>query len=262
MGNLTYCVDGGVALNMDVYYPRNMGQGPLPAVVHSHGGGFVGGNRNTNFVDLQELLAHGYAVVTIAYRLAPAYKWPAMIVDCKCAIRHLRANAAMYDIDPQRLGVYGHSAGGTLAALVGLADPSAGFDVGEHLDISSRVQAVGDLSGDSYFPGRFAAGNAQNMEPIFGATSIDDPILISASPVTYVSPDDPPFLIVHGEEDELVPVTQSQLLDARLTAAHVPATLVLVANASHMYAPVGGTPTPSRATISKLLADFFDKHLK
>jgi acetyl esterase/lipase len=252
----------GVAEKMDVYYPRNMGDGPLPVAVHIHGGGFMGGNRNTGFIDVQELLGRGYVVATIGYRLAPAYQWPAMIYDSKCAIRHLRANAAMYGIDPKRIGVYGHSAGATLAALVGLADASAGFDVGEHLDVSSRVQAVVDLSGDTYFPGRYSAGHAENMNAIFGATSIDDSVLIRASPITYDSPDDPPFLIIHGEQDELVPVAQSKLLYARLLEAHVSSTLVLIPYASHMYAPVGGTPTPSRSGVTKLIADFFDTKLK
>jgi len=262
--DVTYCTVDGVALKMDVYFPPKAQSAPLPVTVYVHGGAWVGGDKESGagMLALDELRGRGYLVVAINYRLAPQYKFPAQIEDVKCAIRHLRANAATYGLDPQRIGVWGGSAGGHLVALLGTTDTSAGLEgQGGYAAQSSRVQAVVDLFGPADLPA-FADDMGNGAQVVFGATSKDDPVLVRASPVTYVSPDDPPFLILHGDKDEVVPLSQSQILYARLQAAGVPATLVVVQNAGHGFQPAGGAISPTRAELARMIADFFDQKLK
>ncbi|MBI4788346.1 MAG: alpha/beta hydrolase [Chloroflexi bacterium] len=263
--DVTYCTAGGVALKMDIYPPKSLNGKPAPVVVYVHGGGWRSGDKDSGagIRDLPELARRGYLVASINYRLAPEHKWPAQIQDVKCAIRYLRANAATYNLDPNRIGAIGGSAGGHLVAMLGVTDKSAGFDVGEYLDQSSRVQAVVDLFGPSDLTASgFIQSQAKLGKEVFGVTSPRDPILAQASPVTYITKDDPPFLILQGDQDTTVPPAQSQELYDRLQAAGVPATLVMVKNAGHSFAPVGGAISPSLADLAKMTADFFDKHLK
>ncbi len=262
--DMTYCTPDGVAQKMDVMYPRPIGEKPLPVAVYIHGGGWTAGDKSggAGSLDARELLARGYLVVSLNYRLAPQYKWPAQITDVKCAIRHLRAHAAMYHLDSNKIGVWGSSAGGHLVAMLGTTDQSAGFDVGEYADQSSRVQAVVDLFGPADLPAMLNERALVIGQTVFGATSRDDPILVKASPVTYITPDDPPFLILQGDKDNTVPPEQSQILYDKLKAAGVTATLVIVKNAGHGFAPSGGDISPSRAELTKMIGNFFDQHLK
>ncbi|MBI5304639.1 MAG: alpha/beta hydrolase [Chloroflexi bacterium] len=261
--DVTYCAPDGIALKMDLAYPKSFANKPTPIAVFIHGGGWTSGDKSGGGgVDARELLARGYIVASLDYRLAPQYKFPAQITDVKCAIRHLRAHAAKYQLDPNRIGVWGSSAGGHLVALLGTSDASVGFDVGEYLDQSSRVQLVVDLFGPADLPAMFTS-NAQVVgNRVFGSTSRDDLVLVKASPVTYVSKDDPPFLILQGDQDKTVPLAQSQILHDKLLAGGVPSTLVIVKNGGHGFAPTGGAINPTRAELTKTLADFFDKHLK
>jgi acetyl esterase/lipase len=262
--DVTYCVADGVPLKMDIYHPSNSG-GPAPVAMYVHGGGWTGGDKRAGAgsLDITELVGRGYLVVAINYRLAPQYKFPAMIEDCKCAVRFLRANASRYDLDPDRIGAWGGSAGGHLVSLMGLADASAGFEgSGGYAEESSRVQAVVDMFGPTDLAVLFRGGGTSTMERVFGTTDRNSEIVRRASPVAWVSRDDPPFLILHGELDDVVPPNQSQLLYGRLIAAGVPATLVMVENAGHGFTPAGGPINPTRPEISRMVADFFDRHLK
>jgi acetyl esterase/lipase len=262
--DLIYCTPDGIAQKMDVLYPKKFSDKPTPVTVYIHGGGWTSGDKSggEGSLDVRGLLDRGYVVVSLNYRLAPQYKWPAQITDVKCAIRHLRANAAIYKIDPNKIGVWGSSAGGHLVAMLGTSDKSAGFDVGEYLDQSSRVQVVVDLFGPADLPAMFTS-NAQLVgNRVFGSTSRDDPILVKASPVTYVTPDDPPFLILQGDKDKTVPLEQSQILYDRLKAGNVTATLVIVKNAGHGFTPEGGTISPSRIELTKMIGDFFDNYMR
>lgn len=262
--DVTYCTPDGVAQKMDVMYPRIIGEKPMPVAVYIHGGGWTSGDKSggAGSFDTRLLLERGYIVASLNYRLAPAYKWPAQITDVKCAIRFLRAHATDLKIDPNKIGVWGGSAGGHLVAMLGTTDKRAGFDLGEYLDQSSRVQAVVDLFGPADLPAMFTANAQVIAGRVFGSTSRDDPILIKASPVTYITPDDPPFLILQGDQDTVVPPEQSQILYDKLRAGGVPATLVIVKNAGHGFTPSGGAISPSRAELSKMIADFFDQHLR
>jgi len=267
--NVTYCTVGGVDLQMDIYPPaaiRNP-QSPAPAIVYVHGGSWVSGDKAEIGQGAANLNARGYMVVSIDYRLAPQYKWPAQIEDVKCAVRSLRAHAATYNIDPNRIGIWGSSAGGHLAALAGLATSSAGFDTESgYLDQSSRVQAVVDMFGPTdllaYKPDQLAIGLGQ---AVFGyAQGGPTDLLAMASPITYVSKAAPPFLILQGDHDLLVPPSQSQELNDKLLAAGASSTLVLVKNAGHSFVPVTGNLkdlSPSIDQIKAMIPDFFDRTL-
>ena len=257
--NVTYCTMDGVPLTMDVYAPRDQ-TGPTPVVVFVHGGAWVFGDNTSLFTNPEAvaLLDAGFTIAAINYRLAPAFKFPAMIEDVKCAVRSLRAHASEYGIDPDRLGAWGESGGGHLVSLLGTAEKSAGFDVGEYLDYSSEVTAVVDMFGPTDIMTLFPDALPRLRTAIFGDI---DPI--QASPMTYISPDDPPFLIIHGEDDGLVPIEQSEALAAALSATGVPVELVRVQHARHGFIPTGATPiSPSRDEIAQLVVDFFTQHLR
>jgi len=262
--DLVYCTTSdGVKLTMDLYRPKRAGA-PAPLIVHIHGGGWTGGDKSdgVGLIFKEELTRRGYVYASINYRLAPKYTFPAPIEDVKCAIRHLRANAEKYGIDPQRIGVIGGSAGGHLAALLGVSDTQAGWDVGEYLDQSSRVQAVVDLYGPADLPAMLAQSTRSYALQVFGATSNQDPVLGVYSPVTYISPDDSPFLILHGDQDEVVPLAQSEILYERLKSSALPVELVVVKNAGHSFHSEANKIDPDFPALFQMVGDFFDRYLR
>jgi acetyl esterase/lipase len=204
------------------------------------------------------MTAQGYLVVSINYRLYPAGRYPAMIEDVKCAIRSLRANASDYNLDPNRIGAIGVSAGGHLVALLGTSEASAGWDVGEHTDQSSRVQAVVAMAPVTDMTRSFPNADIELMRQVgFGEDNI-----LQASPITHVTGDDPPFLLIHGDRDELVPVEQSQRMYDRLVEANVPVQLVIVRNGRHSMTASDGSATPTLAEIDQIIQEFLAQHLK
>ena len=238
---------------------------PLPVAVHVHGGGWTGGSKSSGprFAELMPLLlARGYLVASLDYRLAPAHKYPAQIQDVKCAIRHLRARAWRYGLDPDRIGVWGGSAGGQLASLLGTADVGAGFDdVGDFQGESSAVQAVVAISAITDFthPEELLDDYSRAFRTWPDPTS---PEMVEASPVTHVSVGDAPFFLIAGEDDDLVLPAQSDRLHRRLLDAGVSSTLLTVKNADHDLHPTDGPIEPSAEVINQRLADFFDQHLR
>jgi len=262
--DVPYCHNGGVEQLMDVYFPWKPA-GPSPVILFVHGGGWVAGTKTgtpgmSYFLDLAR---RGYTTFSIDYRLAPADKFPANIIDVKCAVRHIRANAKDYNIDPNRIGAWGASAGGHLVALLGTSDASAGWDVGQYTDQSSRVNVVVDMYGVSDFTTEYVVGNVRGLDRMaFGATSPTDPILAAASPINYITPDDPPFLLMHGDMDPVIPYTQSVVFNDRLQAAGVPSSLIIVHNGGHGFNAIGGPISPTYAEIAKTIIGFFDEHLR
>lgn len=255
--DITYCAMDGVELKMDLYYPSE-NNGRFPVVMYVHGGGWHKGDkdRGAGALEVPALQQAGFLVATVNYRLAPEYLFPAMIEDVKCAMRSLRAHADEYNLDPDRIGVWGGSAGGHLVALLGTTDESAGFDVGEYLEYSSRAQAVVDMFG----PADLTVAMVESSDTV--KTAFGDFDLALASPVTYASSDDPPFLILHGEKDALVPIEQSEILLAALQNVGVPAELTRVKNASHGFKPDGGEISPSRQELSQMIIAFFEEWLR
>jgi acetyl esterase/lipase len=253
--NVTYCSPDNAPQQMDVYFPA--AGGPWPALVYVHGGAWMHGDKSEAGMFARIMTAQGYLVVSLDYRLYPAAQFPAMIQDVKCAIRSLRANAAQYNLDPNRIGAVGVSAGGHLVGLLGTTDISAGWDVGEYLDQSSRVQAVIVMAGVMDLSRKFPNADIEAMKRVgFGEYNV-----VEASPISHVTPDDPPFLLIHGDRDELVPVEQSQVMYDRLIQENVPAQLVVVQNARHSMTAPGGATTPTFLEINQIIMDFLAKYL-
>jgi len=262
--DITYCTNE-IPLKMDIYYPKS-GAAPWPILVYIHGGVWMVASKDTGvgLQDMPALLGAGYAVALIEYREAPEYPFPGMIIDAKCAVRFLRAHSAELMLDPDHMGAWGTSSGGHLVSLLGLADESAGWDTGQYLDQSSRLQAVIEMFGPADF---MDADFIEKMSTIgnwilFNEKHPTDDVRRWASPVTYVSPDDPCFFIVQGEKDTVVEPQQANALYRALTAASVPSTLLVVLNSAHNFAPSGGAISPSRDDIRKLMISFFDTCLR
>lgn len=265
--DVVYGRPDGVKLGMDLYFPTNVTNERRPVVMYVHGGGWQMGDKTMVSIipGPTELLRHGYVVASINYRLAPKYTFPAMIEDAKCAVRFLRAHAKNFNLDPDRIGVIGDSSGGHLVALLGLTDSSAGFNgLCEWSNATARVQAVVDLYGPSDFV--VARSNLNDtaislMKTAFAAAGPNDPVLKRASPVTYISSNAPPFLILHGNRDDLVPMWQSEILYNKLKAAGDSATFVVITNFSHGYTPLGLKSHPTFDELANIIADFYDKNL-
>lgn len=263
---VTYCTDGGTAESLDVYEPAG-GTSPHPLLVVMHGGSWAFGSsslREQNPLTqtvVTSLLGRGFAVASINYRLAPADPWPAQIVDARCAIRYLRATAARWRVDPHRFTVIGNSAGAHLASLAALSDGQVPqWDNGQYRGQSSGFAAVVDCWGpaDLTAPGWSATAVAIGR-PVFGAAwgSNSDALRV-ASPTAYVRPAAPPFLIVQGSSDTLVPPQQSVELRDRLLASGDAATLVAVAHAGHELRPVGGAISPDLGTLTQRVVAFLE----
>jgi acetyl esterase/lipase len=268
--DLTYATAGAAKLQLDLAAPK--AGGPHPAVVCLHGGAWKSGSRKdlsrpvrwadfgTPGKSLIEILAgRGYVGVSVSYRLAPRDKFPAQIQDVRTAVRFLRANAKQLNIDPDRIAALGFSAGGHLAALLGTADPDPVLDGHLYPEESSRVSCVIDFFGPSDLtlyaetPGIEKAFFA----PLLGGVSKDKPELYKkASPITHVSKDDPPFLLVHGTADILVPILHSERLYKKLTDAGVKAEFLAVKGKGHGW---GG---PEAAETIDATARFLGEHLR
>jgi acetyl esterase/lipase len=225
-----------VELKLDLAMPKE-GDGPFPAVVCIHGGGWVGGDRGQMAQTIETLARCGYVAVSPDYRLAPKHHFPAPAEDCKAAVRWLRANAAKYKINPERIGAVGFSAGGHLACLLGVTDKGDGLEgeggSGEH---SSRVQAVVSFFGPTDFRRKTWSKTVEekNLVPLLGGTLAEKPEAYQkASPLSYASKSAPPFLFFHGTEDKTVPTEQSQALADKLREAGVSAEVVLVEGEGH-----------------------------
>jgi acetyl esterase/lipase len=259
--DVEYARVDGKPLLLDIYVPKE-GAKTLPVVVWIHGGGWQRGTKEN--CPAVPLVPRGYAVVSINYRLTDVAPFPAQIHDCKAAVRWVRAHAKEYGFDPDRIGVWGASAGGHLVALLGTSGGMKELegDVGGNLKYSSRVEAVGDFCGPTSFreedfkgdPWAKTRAEAQAVEKLFGGPlSENREKAVLASPVAHVSKDDPPFLIVHGAQDPLVNPRHAELLTAALKKAGVEVTLKILPDAGHGV---------SRPETQRMAAEFFDKHLK
>jgi acetyl esterase/lipase len=241
--DLAYVEGGHERQKLDLYLPPT-GSG-WPLVVSIHGGAFRMGSKDGEPArSAGAFVARGLAVAAVNYRLSQHAVFPAQVEDCKAAVRFLRAHAAGYGYDPSRLASYGGSAGGYLAAMLGTTGEVKALDVGAHVDKSSRVQAVVDFFGPTDFLQMDAHRlNAQAMvhdtprspeSQLVGGPIRDNAEKVArANPVTYVTKDDPPFLIIHGDADALVPHHQSELLYAALVKAGVPARLLTIRGGLH-----------------------------
>jgi acetyl esterase/lipase len=267
--DVKYVPDGDEAQALDIYYPESPAEKPLPLLIWIHGGGWSGGSKAG--MPYLNQLSRGYVAASIEYRFSQKALFPAQIQDCQAAIRFLRANAKKYSIDAKRIGVGGASAGGHLAALVGTSGGKKVFPmIGGNEDQSDRVQAVCDIFGptdfwtvikqadeDTNVKNIFKWNNGDPYSKLIGGKLGEDKEKCDAvSPVQYVSKDCPPFLILHGDRDTLVPYAQSLELKDLLEKASVEVTLQNLPGAGH------GGPAFGLPAVGKLTNAFFDKHLK
>jgi len=262
--DVAYVTGGHERQKLDLYVPPSVT--PLPLIIWIHGGAFRMGSKEGIPFDPPPLsyLAQGYAVASLNYRLSQHAIFPAQIQDCKAAVRWLRAHAAQFNLNPDKFGAWGPSAGGHLVTMVGVTGRVSEFEVGEYLDISSRVQCVVDYYGPTDFLQMDAQRLPEGMihdgadspesELVGGAIQENRAATARANPITYVSADAPPFLVVHGDADPLVPYGQSVLLVEVLKRANVPVDFYTVKGAGH-----GGFTDP---TVPTLTQKFFAKHLQ
>ncbi len=262
---------------LDIYLPET-GEGPFPVIISIHGGAFkMGDKADGQIIPMLEGLNRGYAVVGVNYRLSNEAKFPAQINDVKAAIKFLRANAEEYKIDPNKIVVWGGSAGGNLASLVGtsgdikeLVDDSLG-----NSDQSDRVQAVVDWYGPIYFSTMDAEFTSLGQTPAMGQTNISsspetayigktigtaeaEELVKKASPQTYISLNTPPFYIQHGTADRNIPITQSINFSEKLKEVIGNDRVVFekIEGAGH-----GGSQFQTSENLGKIFS-FIDKYLK
>ncbi len=266
LDNIEYARVGDHPLLLDLHIPVD-GAPPYPVIVWLFGGGWNRGDRRgrpaVRLVD-DNLYQHGYAIAAIDYRLSGEAKFPAQLEDCKAAIRFLRKHAESLQLDANRIGVWGFSAGAHLAALVGLTGSTKQFDVGNNQEIASQVQAVCAFAVTSDFrqvssentcddPNEPNSATAQ----LFGGTIQDKlELAIQASPVTYITQHAPPFLLIHGEKDGLVSCEQSRLLHDALTKAGVESTLYIIPGGDHGMAGLNPVEVEH---ILQMAGSFFQK---
>jgi acetyl esterase/lipase len=221
--DVQYSTAGGEKLLLDLYMPSDSGSRPRPAIVLIHGGGWESADKSTMGRMANFLARAGFVAASVDYRLLRGNenRWPAQLDDVQRAVRWLRANAGKYNIDPDRIGAFGHSAGAQLAALLGMEDTRDNSDP-TLAKYSSRVQAVVDVSGPSDFLKDHDPDGDAFLAIFFGGSYDKVPnVWRDASPVSHVAKSDAPFLIVHGTQDQSVPFAQAQELYEKLKQAGV-----------------------------------------
>jgi acetyl esterase/lipase len=261
-------IPGVRPLELDLYLPP-AGVAPTPAVTFLHGGGWRLGSRRSlgpTFADVvpspfEQVAASGIAVASVDYRLSGEDRWPAQLHDAKAAVRWLRARAAEVAIDADRIAAWGESAGGHLAALLGLTGPELDGYLGV-VGPSSAVSAVvawyapSDLAALPTDAGADPAVADSREALLLGAPLADVPDLArEASPITYVGPDAPPMLLLHGRDDRMIPCVQSDRFAAALRRAGAPVELQTYAGADHMWL---GSPEAATSALARTI-DFLQR---
>jgi acetyl esterase/lipase len=255
--NIEYGKGGAIPLKLDLYTPKERTK-PVPAVIFIHGGAWKGGYRGMYHYYCVKFAEHGYVAATISYRLTHEGPFPAAVEDAKCAVRWLRANADKLGVDPDRIGVAGGSAGGHLSMMIGYADTPELEGEGGHQNVSSRVQAVVNLYGPTDLTTDFARSRKEVIQFLGDKSIYEEPERYKlASPITHVTKDDPPTLILHGSIDSTVPIEQAELLVDTLKTNGV----------QYEYDRVEGWPHTmdleqdvNRHCLEKMF-EFLDKHL-
>lgn len=245
-------------LQLDLARPKE-GNGPFPAVVCIHGGGFRAGTREGYDKLCLTLAQQGYVAVTVTYRLAPKYQFPAAVQDCKAAVRWLRANAAKYKIDPAKIGAMGSSAGGHLAQFLGVTAGIKEFEGEGNLEQSSAVACVVNFYGPSDFTKSYGKSvDAAEVLPLFfgGDLSTKRKEHIAGSPLYWVTPNAAPTLCIHGTEDKYVAHEQAVWIVERLKASQVEAELLTLEGAGH------GFKGEDAKKADAAMMGYFEKRLK
>ena len=232
-GGIEYKKGDGYRLTLDVYVPE--GKGPYPGILAVHGGSWRSGTKLNWFRHARKLASAGFVVVAINYRHAPTYPFPAQIQDCKAAVRWMRIHSDQYKIDPQRIGGAGYSAGGHLVALLGTSDADDGLE-GEipenEKGVDSRLQAV--AAGGA--PCEFSWIDEDSRSLSFwlgGSRASNEESYRAASPITYITADDPPFYFFHGSDDWVVPHSSSLMMHDKLVRMSMSTTFEIYEGYGH-----------------------------
>lgn len=259
--DVQYGEANGRALLLDLALPKTRAAGKrLPALIYLHGGAWRSGSKADGIPAICFYARHGFVAASVGYRLSHQAHFPAQIEDCKCAARFLRANAKEFGINPERIGAMGSSAGGHLAALLGVTGGRDTFaSKGGWAGFSDRLRAVCSLFAPSDFlrmPRKHIPEQLSSTARLLGGTLEEvRELYLKASPVNHVHRDAPAFLLVHGGADELVPPEQSELFYEALKKAGVDATLHIVEGARH------GSANVVKPEVRALILSFFEKQL-
>ena len=264
MQDISYAGTDNARQTLDLALPiKRTSDKPLPVIAFIHGGGWRGGNKDGGLNRISGFLKSGnYAGVSIGYRLSNEAKWPAQIHDCKAAIRWVKANAVKHGLDGSKIAVHGTSAGGHLVAMLGTSASVKAMDgsIGAYTSQSTKVACVVDYFGPTNFlrmndfESRIdhdAKGSPEGLL-IGGPVQDNKKKTLTADPISYVSKEDSPFLIMHGTKDMAVPYNQSVILHSALKKIGVPSALLTVTGGGH---GVGG------GVLNEHLQKFFDHHL-
>ena len=256
---IEYANPDGQHLQLDIARPKT-GDGPFPAIICIHGGGFRAGKREGYDGLIVKLAQQGYVAMTVSYRLAPKYQFPAAVHDTKAAVRWARANAAKYKIDPARIGTTGGSAGGHLAQFLGVTADVKEFEGdGGHAKESSAVTCVVNVYGPSDFTKSYGKSvDAAEVLPLFLGGNLEKARKqhLKASPLYWVTPNAVPTLCIHGTDDKYVAHEQAVWLIDKLKASGVEAELLTLEGAGH------GFKGKDAETADKAMLAYFDKQLK
>jgi acetyl esterase/lipase len=250
----TYVQRDSGHLKADIYTPK--GNGPFPGVLVVHGGAWRMGTRGQLTGIAQRLAQHGMTAVAISYRLAPDYKFPAQIEDCKEAVRWMRTNASKLKIDADRIGGFGYSAGAHLVTLLGTSDATDGLEgvPNPEKTVSTRLQAV--AAGGAPCDFRPIPKDIDGLAFWLGGSPRQVPEQYRlASPASFITPDDPPMFFFHGESDRLVPLMSPERMTSALAAAGIESELYVVPMLGHTAA------CWDRTAIDRSIA-FLAKHLQ
>jgi acetyl esterase/lipase len=244
---------------LDIYYPTKVTSETAPVVIYMHGGGWENNTKSSEmdqigFVD--GLRNEGYAIVSIDYRKLPDHSFPDPVNDALCSVRFLRAEHEKLGIDSYKIAVFGFSAGGHLAAMVGMLNSDNQFNTGPYKEQSSRVKVVVTLAGLFDFEHGLRYNNTLRLRYF-----LKDADWIASAPITYASPDDPPVLMLHGMQDEFISPEQDDLFGAKLQELGIKHRIVHVDNAGHGLGGVGGQPSLDIAQISQIIRDYIKDNI-
>ncbi|MDB5346204.1 MAG: alpha/beta hydrolase [Schlesneria sp.] len=257
--DIEYSTVGDDHLQLNLARPKT-GSGPFPTVLCIHGGGFRAGKRDSYDGLCLKLAERGYVAATMTYRLAPKHQFPAAVHDTKAAVRWLRANAKKYNINPDKIGVTGGSAGGHLAQFLAVTANVPQFEgTGGNPEQSSSVACVVNVYGPSDFTKSYGKSvDAHEVLPLWfgGNLETKHDLHIQASPLYWVTPNAAPTLCIHGTEDKYVAHEQAVWLVDKLKACTVEAELLTLEGAGHGFKGVDAEKA------DKALFDYFDKKLK
>ena len=260
--DLPYAGNDNPRQALDLYLPKKRANDkPLPVVVYIHGGRWIGGSRAGGGPALAFAMTGNYAGISVGYRLSAEVKWPAQIHDCKAAIRWIRGHAKEYNLDPDRIGVTGTSAGGHLVCLLGLTEGVKELEggIGEFTSLSSRVTCVANMCGPTDMASPLMQGEAALKDDPAVAGPLGGPLAEkaaeakAASPLTYVQAGAPPFLTAHGTKDMRVNFTNATRLHEALTKAGNSSILLALTDAGHGF---------FNPELNNRVRQFFDMHLR